>query len=58
MYREERSKTLFHIGIQQPFADRNETIAAVSVDGLSIVSCPVFTNDILRRRMVPCIIIS
>lgn len=35
-------KTPFHIGIQQPFADRNETIAAVSVDGLSIVSSGVY----------------
>mgnify|MGYP005910013171 FL=1 len=35
-------KTSFHIGIQQPFADRNETIAAVSVDGLSIVSSGVY----------------
>ena len=43
-------KTPFHIGIQQPFADRNETIAAVSVDGLSIVSSGIYeryfkTND-------------
>lgn len=36
------SKTPFHIGIQQPFADRNETIAAVSVDGLSIVSSGIY----------------
>ena len=35
-------KTPFHIGIQQPFADRNETIAAVSVDGLSIVSSGIY----------------
>lgn len=36
------SKTPFHIGIQQPFADRNETIAAVSVDDLSIVSSGIY----------------
>lgn len=36
------TKTPFHIGIQQPFADRNETIAAVSVDGLSIVSSGIY----------------
>ena len=35
-------KTPFHIGIQQPFTDRNETIAAVSVDGLSIVSSGIY----------------
>lgn len=32
----------FHIGIQQPFADRNETIAAVNVQDLSIVSSGVY----------------
>jgi len=32
----------FHIGIQQPFADRNETVAAVRVEDLSVVSSGIY----------------
>lgn len=34
--------TPFCIGIQQPFADRNETIAAVNVSDLSVVSSGIY----------------
>ncbi len=36
----------FHIGIQQPFADRNEMIAAVSVSSRSIVSSGIYERYI------------
>lgn len=36
------NKQNFAIGIQQPFADRNETVTAVSVDDLSIVSSGIY----------------
>lgn len=32
----------FHVGIQKPFADRNETIAIMDVDDLSVVSSGVY----------------
>lgn len=32
----------FHIGIQKPFADRNETIAIVEIDDLSVVSSGIY----------------
>ena len=35
-------KEAFHIGIQQPFADRNETIAAVKVKDFSVVSSGIY----------------
>lgn len=36
----------FHIGIQQPFADRNETIAALKVRDLSVVSSGIYERYI------------
>lgn len=36
------NKKNFAVGIQQPFADRNETVAAVSVNDLSIVSSGIY----------------
>lgn len=35
-------KDLFQIGIQQPFADRNETIAAIQAEDVSVVSSGVY----------------
>jgi len=32
----------FHIGVQQPFAERNETVAAVSVEDMSVVSSGIY----------------
>lgn len=32
----------FRIGVQQPFADRNETVAAVQADDLSVVSSGIY----------------
>ena len=34
--------TPFKIGLQMPFADRNETIAALNIDGLSVVTSGVY----------------
>lgn len=36
----------FSIGIQQPFADRNETVAAVSVEDMSVVSSGIYERYI------------
>lgn len=33
---------MFSIGVQQPFADRNETVAAVSIDDMSVVSSGIY----------------
>lgn len=35
-------KSKFHIGIQQPFADRNEVIATVDVEDVSVVSSGIY----------------
>lgn len=47
------SKEMFSVGIQQPFADRNETVAAVSIDDMSVVSSGIyeryFTDDNGKR---------
>lgn len=34
--------TPFHVGIQKPFADRNEIIGVVNIDGLSVVSSGIY----------------
>lgn len=34
--------TPFHVGIQEPFADRNETIAILDADDLSVVSSGIY----------------
>lgn len=39
-------KESFHIGIQQPFADRNETIAAINADDISVVSSGIYERYI------------
>lgn len=39
-------KEPFHIGIQQPFADRNETIAAINADDVSVVSSGIYERYI------------
>lgn len=47
-------KEAFAIGIQQPFADRNETVAAVSIDDMSVVSSGIyerfFTDDFGKQH--------
>ncbi len=35
-------KDLFHIGIQQPFADRNETVTSIQAEDVSVVSSGVY----------------
>ena len=37
--------TPFNIGIQKPFADRNETIAIVGIDDLSVVSSGIYERS-------------
>ena len=49
--------TPFKIGIQKPFADRNETIAAMEINGLSVVSSGVYErffkiNDVLYHHIL------
>ena len=39
-------KEPFHIGIQQPFADRNETIAAINANDVSVVSSGIYERYI------------
>lgn len=39
-------KEQFHIGIQQPFADRNETIAAINAEDVSVVSSGIYERYI------------
>ena len=34
--------TPFHVGIQKPFADRNETVAVMDIDDLSVVSSGIY----------------
>ncbi|MDC7290113.1 FAD:protein FMN transferase [Blautia schinkii] len=39
---EKPGKKAFHIGIQKPFADRNETIATMDIRGKSVVSSGIY----------------
>ena len=34
--------TPFKVGLQKPYADRNETIATLNIDGMSVVSSGVY----------------
>ncbi len=40
--------TPFRIGLQKPYADRNETIAQLSVDGKSVVSSGVYERHFVK----------
>lgn len=43
------AKEPFHIGIQQPFADRDETIAAINAEDVSVVSSGIYERYIWKK---------
>lgn len=42
----------FHIGIQQPFADRNEVITAIKADDVSIVSSGIYERYFVQDEKI------
>lgn len=42
----------FHIGIQQPFADRNEIITAINADGVSVVSSGIYERYFIQDEKI------
>ncbi len=42
----------FHIGIQQPFADRNEIITAINADGVSVVSSGIYERYFMQDEKI------
>ncbi len=44
--------TPFHIGVQQPFADRNEVITAIKADDVSIVSSGIYERYFVQDEKI------
>ena len=40
--------TPFKVGLQKPYADRNETIATLDIDGMSVVSSGVYERHFVK----------